>query len=539
MKLKFSCLGWIAAGLLLLAPLVLATAAGGSADAPSVTADHSKFEVLQKPFANGPEVTKACLSCHTEASRQVMKTLHWSWSFEHPQTGQQLGKRKVVNAFCGTVASNEPRCTSCHAGYDWVDMNQPPPDDENKVDCLVCHDTTGTYKKWPTAAGHPLYEPKQQGGKLHLPPDLNKVAQNVGMPGRGNCGSCHFYGGGADNVKHGDLSSALVSPNHGIDVHMDKDGLDFSCTACHVSHGHQWAGSRYAVHASDPEGTGKPGLRRDVATCESCHGTAPHPNGSLKGIKLNGHVDRIACQTCHIPTFAKGGVATKTRWDWSTAGKLRDGKPYHEEGYVQGDGKHLHTYMSKKGDFEYGEDVVPYYAWFDGQVEYTLPDDKIDPQQVVEINHFEGSADDPDARIWPFKRMLGRQAYDSVNNTLVYSHVWGPDTDSAFWSNFDWHKAISAGMQAAGQPFSGEYGFVDTHMYWPITHMVAPKNEALACDSCHAKDGRLEGVEGVYLPGRDRHGWLDRIALIAIGLLLLGIGVHVLVRILFGKRGEH
>ena len=25
-------------------------------------------------------------------------------------------------------------------------------------------------------------------------------------------------------------------------------------------------------------------------------------------------------------------------------------------------------------------------------------------------------------------------------------------------------------------------------MYWPITHMVAPKERALQCDDCHAED---------------------------------------------------
>ena len=31
------------------------------------TADHSLFKDLQKTFTSGPEVTKACLGCHTEA----------------------------------------------------------------------------------------------------------------------------------------------------------------------------------------------------------------------------------------------------------------------------------------------------------------------------------------------------------------------------------------------------------------------------------------------------------------------------------------
>jgi hypothetical protein len=35
------------------------TLSGGSAD-------HVEFKVLKKRFTSGPEVTKACLSCHTE-----------------------------------------------------------------------------------------------------------------------------------------------------------------------------------------------------------------------------------------------------------------------------------------------------------------------------------------------------------------------------------------------------------------------------------------------------------------------------------------
>jgi hypothetical protein len=111
------------------------------------TADHSQFEILKQVFKSGPELTAACLTCHTKASHQVKQSLHWKWEYKHPETGQVLGKKHVINSFCGNVASNEPRCTSCHVGYGWKDMNKPPPAEDNKVDCVVCHDTTGTYSK--------------------------------------------------------------------------------------------------------------------------------------------------------------------------------------------------------------------------------------------------------------------------------------------------------------------------------------------------------------------------------------------------------
>ena len=48
------------------------------------TADHSKFPALAGPFDSGPAVTKACLTCHTEASKQIHQTQHWKWEYKNP-----------------------------------------------------------------------------------------------------------------------------------------------------------------------------------------------------------------------------------------------------------------------------------------------------------------------------------------------------------------------------------------------------------------------------------------------------------------------
>ena len=42
-------------------------------------------------------------------------------------------------------------------------------------------------------------------------------------------------------------------------------------------------------------------------------------------------------------------------------------------------------------------------------------------------------------------------------------------------------------MKANDQEYSGEYGFAETVMYWPINHMVAPKDKALSCEDCHGE----------------------------------------------------
>lgn len=501
--------------------------------APSTTADHSKFKELDRPFATGPEVTRACLQCHTEAAKQVQRTKHWTWEFLNPETKQRLGKKHVINNFCTAVPSNYEFCTACHVGYGWKDQNFDFTAEEN-VDCLVCHDTTGTYRKIPGLAGHPPYKDMEfppHSGKIVKAVDLKKIAQSVGKTSRKTCGACHFYGGGGDAVKHGDLDSSLAMPPKHLDVHMDKDGLNFSCGTCHLTTGHDVPGSRYAPTASRQtkfiRGQKEAG---NPASCEACHGNTPHPVE-----RLNVHARKIACQTCHIPEFARGGKATKMWWDWSTAGKLdKNGKPFKLKDSAGHD-----AYDSKKGDFRYETNVIPEYIWFNGKVNYTLRETKLDPTKVIKINSFEGSPNDGKSKIWPIKVFRGKQPYDVGNNMLVVFHTYGKD-DAAFWSNFNWDKAIEWGMREIGAEYSGKYAFVETEMSWPITHMVAPKEDALACNQCHAPAvgvGRLDKVPGVYMPGRSANKLLDTAGWSLAALALLGVIGHGGIRILTSRKG--
>jgi hypothetical protein len=72
-------------------------------------------------------------------------------------------------------------------------------------------------------------------------------------------------------------------------------------------------------------------------------------------------------------------------------------------------------------------------------------------------------------------------------------------------------------MDYAGLPYSGKFGFIETRMNWFITHMVAPKEKAVACQECHTRAGRAPRRHpDIYLPGRDRNGWVDRLGGLAI-----------------------
>lgn len=120
--------------------------------------------------------------------------------------------------------------------------------------------------------------------------DLRLVAGSVHRPARENCGICHFSGGGGMGVKHGDLDESLINANKELDFHMGK--LNFQCVDCHTTKNHKIAGK---VNTTYTEKTNAVRFN-----CEKCHTDQPH-----KEPRLNKHTSRIACQTCHIPEFAK------------------------------------------------------------------------------------------------------------------------------------------------------------------------------------------------------------------------------------------
>ncbi len=111
----------------------------------------------------------------------------------------------------------------------------------------------------------------------------------------------------------------------------------------------------------------------------------------------------------------------------------------------------------------------------------------MDPSKVTHLSSPRGSRSDKSAKITPFKIMQGKQPYDSVNKVLAVPNLWG-----GYWKHWDWNQALADGMKAAGLDYSGQYGFAPTDMYWKVNHMVVPKTEALKCNDCHGKDGRLD-----------------------------------------------
>lgn len=476
--------------------------------------DHSKMEILQQDFQNPHEITAACLSCHTERGHEMLQTAHFQWEREEFIPGRgvvYLGKKNLLNNFCTGVQSNEGSCMKCHAGYGWGDKSF---DFENEfnIDCIVCHDNTGTYAKAGGGAGYPVMG---ENG-----PDFKAILGSMGLPKSENCGNCHFMGGGGNNVKHGDLELALLTAGSEVDVHMGVDGLDMRCIDCHTAENHQFKGKYYGTSSSN-EGR---------LSCDECHTDTPH----TKGI-LNEHTIKIACQTCHIPVYAKVNP-TKSYWDWSTATRKKDGQGFEEtddEGNV--------TYASIKGDFEWATNVVPEYAWFNGTADHHLLSDKIDTTQAfIKMNTLFGSYNDPQSKIIPMKVHRGRQPYDTENLTLIQAKLWDREKGKgALWVDLEWERAIEEGMAYVGLPYSGHHDFIPTEMYLPINHMVSPAHETVSCKECHTRDeGRLASLTDFYMPGRDRNEMLDFAGNMLLILSLLGVVVHALIRFTTARKNK-
>ena len=476
------------------------------------TASLHKGYFTENPYTS----TSQCLYCHGKSGDQVMKSAHWKWEgtvsgikgFE----GTIHGKKDLLNNFCLAVPTNEGRCSQCHVGYGWGSKNFNFGDPKN-IDCLACHDQTGTYKKVPSpTAAQPIV-----GGPDMTPEALQKVAQSVGMnggvPPRSTCVFCHSRAGGDDNVKHGDISTRMgfakatdpaADPakflNRTEDVHMGYDpvakkGGDMKCVACHqvkkdasgnvIDHGI----GGFMYHSTDE------GVMKD---CTDCHGAATsiHVGTSVENI-VRTH-DRLACQVCHVPTIARK-VATYVDWKWSLAGfDARPASCAASPTGVAADGvTQRATYSKMKGCFTWGTNVRPSLRYYDGKWNRVIVgfNDKW-TTQPVDLGSPSATYKDPAAKIYPFKKMTGNQVADKNNKTLMVPHLYGAAAGpNAYWSKYDWVGSLTdaanylPAYNAGAQVFTGAVEFVDTVMLLKVDHEVAPKEMAYGrnngCADCH------------------------------------------------------
>jgi octaheme c-type cytochrome (tetrathionate reductase family) len=389
-----------------------------------------------------------------------------------------VGKKNLVNNFCVAIPSNEARCAQCHAGYGYKDSKFDFTD-KGAIDCLACHSTK--YSKDKKLAGAPA-----------ATVDMVTAAQSVGAPTRATCGRCHFGAGGGDNVKKGDLGSAMTTPAAAADVHMGSAKGAFVCADCHATGGHKLVGQ--GAHLPVSEGR---------VDCVDCHGAAPHADS-----KLNNHALDVACQTCHIPAFSRQ-QPTKMDWDWSTAGNKTIGTDGVKKTTVGGTSVDEYNYM--KGTFVWKKDVQPVFGWYDSRVERMTLNDAYTTGEgtktkPIQLSKLVATKKDSAAKIFPFKLMKGRQPVDTTTRKVLAPKLFGK---TGFWGLIPaasaykaqdvedlWTATLTLGAVAAGQiksteKFTGRatgakpWDWAYTSMHLAINHEVAPKTKALGCTKCH------------------------------------------------------
>ena len=433
--------------------------------------DHSPL--VKGPFKTGEEVTRVCLQCHAKQAGDFIKTTHWKWkgSPNHlkgkENSTEEYGKANMLNAVCTSIEGGKDgvvheQCSKCHAGYGWTGTKFDF-SDTGKVDCLVCHALKGNYAK---GIGGNVDKKAIEKGTLNL----ELAAQSVGVPTRNNCGSCHYYGGGADSVKIPGIESTLEKKDRKFDVHMgakSSGGEDMACQACHTTKNHKIAGASSMTAHYD-----------ERVNCENCHSGAKAPHLKSKNSAIIAkHAGSVACQTCHIPYFARS-QATKMEWYWSDAGKdLKMEEQFDKEVYVK-----------KMGRFVWGMNEKPVYAWYNGTIDHYMKGQVIkDPSKPVVITKPVGGIQDTSARISPYKLFQGDLPMDSTYKYLsIFQHY------KSFWVDYNWEKALLGGADGSGLPYSGKYQFVKTASYFSLSHEVAPKEEALQCGECHAGGTRMD-----------------------------------------------
>jgi hypothetical protein len=232
-----------------------------------------------------------------------------------------------------------------------------------------------------------------------------------------------------------------------------------------------------------------------LKTCVDCHGDAASIHVATTVEPIIANHTRLACQVCHIPTFARE-TSTKTFWDWSTAGdadRVPQPDPVDPGRF---------DYDIKKGDFLWDYDVRPTLLYQErtpdgyGKWEKTLVNETDGfTEQPVVLARPAGDRSTPGAMIYPFKEMPGKQPADANNDIILVPHLYpGSDGPNGYWKFYDWDLALQDGANQTGQPYSGQHTFVETVMYLSVNHEIAPKEQAYgfggveSCTDCHGDD---------------------------------------------------
>ena len=390
----------------------------GVVHGPTVSHAGTQFE-----YFNG----STCATCHATQANDALHSNHYQWA----------GKLGSINDFCeypdinfiGRLVNLDQKsvsggCATCHVG-----MGKKPTDPTagvENVDCLMCHSASYTRDVVKNSAGKYVFAP-------------NPGSLTVEKPNRADCLRCHAYSGGGDNNKRGDMSSTLVNPPASLDVHM---GSGMLCTDCHATQNHQIAGR--GVDLVIRENT-------PMKPCSDCHTSAPHTI-----TKLNQHTAKVACQSCHIPSFGRS-VSTDMLRDYRTA---------------EPNAKRLYEPTITRG-----ANVTPAYGFWNGQSTFYQ---FLQPAVVGQVMaQPQGGINDSASKLYAFKVHQALLPHDPVSGVIL------PVKSGILFQTGNVNNAILQAAAELNLSLPNGYDFISVSRYQGIFHEMPPAVQALQCDDCH------------------------------------------------------
>lgn len=413
-----------------------------------------------------------CLQCHTAQATDVHASTHYQWKGETPYMtnagGTPQGKIDgAVNSYCVNILGNWNACGGCHVGLGARPEETATPEQLANIDCMTCHQ-----KAYKRVKVNGVFVPDEAAMGL----SMDEAARTVHTPERANCLQCHAKAGGGDAVKRGDLAMAHVATvDVQFDVHMATTGADLQCQACHTFTDHRVAGKGSDIRPTDSD---------VVLECSNCHVNKTLPGGHSTEA-VDRHVARVACQTCHIPVYAKDAAdtaaseATETHRTWLDSHAAAP--PFHP--------------ASLKAN-----DLTPEYRFWNRYSDnYLLYDEaQLDPVTGrYPTSRPEGAVHDAGSKLYPFKYKTAEQPMMSSTGQLI-----AIDT-SVFFATADAAAATEQGLVNMGYSSSEPYEWVETDTFQLLNHEVSPAGHALQCAQCHGSTARmdLKGELGYALKG--------------------------------------
>jgi hypothetical protein len=387
----------------------------------------------------------------------------------------------------GVVLRSEG-CGQCHIGGNYhpatekmMPVGDVPAQAKQGIDCLICHSAEYDMNQ--------RYVIQDDHGLRWNQDRSMRAAMTVGRASNENCLNCHQHNMGGDAYIH-NIAAKHLGDKHQRLLHKGaKRGNPFSpeadvhaaagikCTDCHVPEGHQIPRGRKGV---DLVATDLPGKE---VSCESCHSKAPH-NVSEHRALLNGHVARLACETCHIKQLQEKNVILRDwvhpTWDaeegiWEPTDVFRSGKPGEGMMYLwfNGNGTFLANALGSnpEGDGSYdplmnqiaridnpdviaavraaAEDLKTRYPEIDVDAyveKATNPLSQLTPEMLAKrrqmvSENLKVAMQDGESRIYPFKP-FNAMMYEDMNNQGPFGAMILPFDYSIYYETGDTRAAV-------------------------------------------------------------------------------------------------